>query len=193
MMNELLKSEWLTTQLEILKSLYGFDMNEIDDDMGVIDYSVKDDDHSKLLRVKISPNSKASSDSIENTAEKLEKEGYNEAIIVAEAFTKTAKKMITESDNLNYISNEGRTPYSTSQLLYAIQQKTWELCEMRCGKIPIEKGDCTGYHEDDSGKHYSCPVRRVSDDADFHAERGWKTLLVADFNNLIKLQREVNE
>lgn len=58
-----------------------------------------------------------------------------------------------------------------------------------CGRIPVNEKDCKGYKD---GK-YICPVRRISDNADFHAERGWLWLLKKDFSRLIKLRKERNE
>ena len=181
-----LSSDWLVTQIELLKALNGYEMERINDEIGSIDYVASGDDEKKLLRVIIDPEvniSKADTDKIRKTIAFLEVENYDEAIILAEEFTYGAEKLIREKKGLDYISSDLEHPYSISELIYAIQEKTWELCKLICGKVPKTESDC---------KH-SCPVRRISDDADFHAERRWLTLLMNDFSQLVKLLREMNE
>ena len=36
---------------------------------------------------------------------------------------------------------------------------------------------------------YACDIRRISDDADFHAQRGWKQLLYSDYKNILLIKR----
>ena len=180
-----LSSGWLVTQIELLKSLHGYEMEGVNDEVGSIDYVASGDDHEKkLLRAIIDPKlnkSKVYTDTARKIIALLEDEDYDEAVILAENFTKGAEKLIREEKGLGYIS-PGH-PYSISELLYAIQEKTWELCKLRCGKAPKTESDCKP----------SCPVRRISDDADFHVERRWLTLLMNDFSRLVTLQREMNE
>lgn len=188
-----LKSDWLITQIELLKSIYGYEMSEVNQELGSIDYVTSGDGREKkLLRVVIDQGvniSKANTDTIRTTIEFLENEGYDEALILAEEVTQGAKSLLRKKKEINYISNSMDRQYSIIELLDAIQKITRKLCKLRCGKIPKTKKDCKGYQ--DSG--YSCPIRRVSDDADFHAERRWMQLMVNDFSKLISLQRKMNE
>lgn len=62
--------------------------------------------------------------------------------------------------------------------------KTFELCESICGKAPTTEDECKGYR---NGK-YSCAVRRISDDSEFHAERGWMALVYDDFSKLTEIK-----
>jgi hypothetical protein len=71
------------------------------------------------------------------------------------------------------------------ELLSAIQSLTEKLCIQRCGKVPETEDDCEGYKK---GK-LVCPVRCISDNADFHAERGWVRQLRIDFENLVKVEK----
>lgn len=182
-----MSSDWLVTQIELLKSLHGYEMEGINDEVGSIDYVASGDGHEKkLLRVIIDPKvntSKADMDTTRKTIALLEEEDYDEAVILAEEVTYGAKKLIREKKSLSYISPDLKHPRSISELLYAIQEKTWELCKLRCGKVPKTESDCKR----------SCPVRQISDDADFHAERRWLWLMMNDFSKLVKLQREMNE
>jgi len=182
-----LKSGWLVHHIELLKCLHGYEMKGVNDKIGSIDYVASGaNQEKKLLRVIINP--KAFTEKITKTINFLEKEEYDEAVILAKEFTTGAKNLIKKK-SLNYISSEMECPYSLSELIYAIQKKTRELCKLRCGKAPMSESDCKGYQD---GK-YTCPVRRSSDDADFHAGRKWMQLLMNDFPRLVTLQREMNE
>ena len=187
-----LKSGWLVTQIELLKTLHGYEKKGVNNKIGCIDYVASDGDENKLLRVVIDPKlniSKAYTDTIRSTKELLENENYGDAVILAEKVSQGAKKLIREEESLDYISPALVHPYSPSELIYAIQKKTGELCKLRCGKVPKTESDCKGYQDGE----YTCPVRRISDNADFHAERGWLELLMNDFSQLVGLQREMNE
>lgn len=183
-----LNSDWLVTQIELLKSLHGYEMKEVNDEIGSVDYVASGADHDKkLLRAIIDPKvniSKANTDTIRTTINFLQDEDYDEAIILAEELTQGAESLIREKKNLKYISTRLKYPYSISELIYAIQKKTMELCKLRCGKVPRTERDCKGYQNNE----YTCPVRRISDDADFHAERKWLQLLMNDFSKLVAIQ-----
>jgi len=79
--------------------------------------------------------------------------------------------------------------YSIFELNYAIEKKTWELCKLICGKAPKSESDCKGYQYGE----YTCKVRRISDEADFHSGRKWLWLVMNDFSKLVALQREMDE
>ena len=183
-----LKSDWLVHHIELLKCLHRYEMKGVNDKIGSIDYVASGaNQEKKLLRVIINP--KAFTDEITKTINFLEKEEYDEAVILAEEFTTGAKNLIREKKSLNYISSEIECPYPLSELIYAIQKKTSELCKLRCGKAPMSESDCKGYQD----SKYTCPIRRIRDDADFHAGRKWMPLLMNDFSRLVTLQREMNE
>lgn len=189
-----IKSDWLKTQVEIQKSLHGYKRRRTRKKGGWIDFVVKEDNNEKkLLRAMFDSScneSKLTVQSLSKTLEECEKRDFNEALLLAEEITNGAKMILEKNENLDFISKDKRFPYTIYQLRYAIQQKTLEQCKTRCGKTPKNAGDCEGYQERETVRHYSCPVRRVSDDSDFHAERGWVSLLLNDFDNLIELEKE---
>jgi len=186
-----LKSDWQDTQVELLKTLHGYEVAEVNKEVGCVDYvSKRDDDEKKLLRVIVDPEfnaSKAYFETTRKTLDAVENGYYDEATIMAERFTKASKRLARKEENLEYVSSE-HGHYSLIELMDAIQKVTRELCEAECGKFPTRAEDCQGYQDGE----YLCPVRRVSDDADFHAERGWLPLLMNDFSRLVALRREMN-
>ena len=54
----------------------------------------------------------------------------------------------------------------------------------KCGSAPKSKDDCKGINEDG----YACQIRRMSDDATFHAQMKWNEVLLEDFNKLVELE-----
>ena len=186
-----MKSNWLEVQVELMKAIQGYERKDPRRKVGDIDY-VNDGEEKKLLRVifpRARSRSKADHNTIRDMIASMDGEGYEEAIIIAEEFTYGAVKLIREDENLDYVSKEDRTPFSTTEILYAIQVKTFELCESFCGKAPTTEDECKGYR---NGK-YSCAVRRISDDSEFHAERRWLRLLLNDFYELVNIKEETNK
>ena len=187
------KSDWLATQIELLKALHGYAKDRIDEKVGSVDYVASGDIHGKkLLRViitKKSDVSRAFTDTIRATIKFLKDEEYDEGVILAEEFTQGATNLLRNESHLDFISMREEHKYSISELLEAIQKYSVELCILRCGKVPESENDCQGYRD----REYSCSIRRISDDADFHAERGWLQLLINDFSRLIKLRREMSK
>lgn len=189
-MNVELKSEWLDTRIELLKTLHGYELRGVNEEVGSVDYVIDcEDTGRRLLRVMVDSKFNASTGnmkSVEKTLGDLEGEKYDEAIIVAEGFTDASESLIMDDKRLELITQDSEH-YSVTDLLDAIERKTRELCEAKCGKFPTSSEDCEGRREG----RYVCDVRRVSDDSDFHAERGWVSLLLNDFDNLIELKREI--
>jgi len=183
-----LKSDWLVTQIEVLKCLHGYELKGVNDEIGILDYvaSVANQER-RLLRVMTNP--KVYTDEITRTINSLEKENYDEVVILANDFTKGAENLIEKKERLSYISSDMGHQYSIFELNYAIEKKTWELCKLICGKPPKSESGCKGYQYGE----YTCKVRRISDEADFHSGRKWLWLVMNDFSKLVALQREMDE
>jgi hypothetical protein len=187
-----LKSDWQELQVELLKSLHGYEFKDVNDETGYVDYVAEGEgDERKLLRVIVGPKhhaSRAFVRTVEDTLEKLDKGEFDEAKLVAKSFTSSSKILVGDKDDLEMIS-PNESFHSTAEVYGAIQGLTASLCETKCGGFPKTKEDCKGLVD---GK-YSCDVRRVSDDADFHYRMGWLHLLMNDFSRLIELQREMDQ
>jgi hypothetical protein len=178
-------SKWLETELEMMKILEGYDKKDSNQESGSIDYVTGEGEEKKLLRIlsnKRSMESKAVTKTITNMIDFLGERKYKHAVIIAEEITYGAKNLIRNTENLDYISPDYVSTHAIADILYAIQKKTIELCDSICGKVPTTEDECNGYIQ---GK-YSCFVRKISDDSDFHAERGWHSLLYSDFSKLIE-------
>ena len=181
-----LKSDWQELQVELLKSLHGYEFKDLNDETGYVDYVAEgEDDERKLLRVIVGPKyhaSKAFARTIEDTLEQLEDDEYDKATLIANSFTSASKRMVSEEDALEMISIK-ESLHSITEVFGAIQSLVASLCDTKCGGLPKTEEDCKGLVDGE----YRCRVRRVSDDSDFHARMGWLHLLMSDFSRLIEL------
>ncbi|MBC8225086.1 hypothetical protein H8E65_10880 [Candidatus Bathyarchaeota archaeon] len=185
-----LHSNWQEVEVELLKSLHGYEFKEVNDEMGCVDYVAKSvDDERRLLRVIVGPKyyaSKALIRTVEGTLEQLVDLDYAKATLVAKSFTGASRKLVDEEDGLDLISLS-RRGHSTIEVIGANQSRIGSLCEVKCGGLPEREEDCKGLVDDE----YLCEVRRISDDTDFHARMGWLSMLMDDFSRLIDLQNDV--
>jgi hypothetical protein len=186
-----LKSDWQGVQVELLKTLHGYEFKDLNDEAGYVDYVAKGDNERKLLRVVVGPKHRASKafvSTVENTLDKIKDDGYAEVTIMAKSFTSSSIRMIGEEDDLDMISPD-QSLHSTTDVYGAIHNVTASLCEKKCGGLPETEEDCKGLVD----REYRCDVRRVSDDSDFHARMGWLHLLMSDFTRLIGLQGDLDQ
>jgi len=181
-----LKSNWQDVQVELLKSLHGYEFKDFSDETGYVDYVAEgEDDERKLLRVVVGPKyyaSKAFVKTVEDTLKELEDDEYDEATLVAKSFTSSSKRLVVEEDALEMISPR-EAFHSTTEVYGAIQHLVTSLCETKCGGLPKIEEDCEGLVDGE----YLCEVRRVSDDSDFHTRMGWLHMLMNDFSRLSEL------
>ncbi|UCH32515.1 MAG: restriction endonuclease [Candidatus Bathyarchaeota archaeon] len=156
-----------------------------------VDYSASDakSEEKILLRLIAEPKSKSGFigvDAVRKMSQILEQEKYNKGVLIGKRFSEAAKEEMMRND-IQMIS-ENLTPQFTPQKLYLrIQNYIDNLCEGKCGKVPEKQSDCEGYSEGT----YSCKIRLISDDASFHFERGWSTLLKNDLKRLLRICRHI--
>jgi len=180
----------MAIQVELIKNIHGYDKKVSNDKIGAVDYIKGKGKKKKLVRViKHRKGSRSITEKVRETIETMDEEGYTEAKIITANLSNNAKKLIIEKNDLDFITRDRRTPYSISELYYAIQVMTDKLCKSICDKAPKKDKDCKGYHQ---GK-YSCMVRLISDNADFHAEIHWHSILYDDFSKLLDIKRKKRE
>jgi len=186
------KSDWMSPTVELLKCLGEINQPNRNEEIGSIDYVIEDEKGKKLIRAMVDDNNSAAPayvDTIRATITELENEKYDEALILSKRITNSAHDIVSHQDNLNVITPKMKHNFSLIEILSAIQKKTRDLCILKCGKAPETKEDCKGK----TGRIYECDVRRVSDDATFHATMKWKDVLLEDFNNLCEIEKSMME
>jgi DNA-binding XRE family transcriptional regulator len=184
------ESDWMSPTVELYKCLGEINKPEINEEMGSIDYVINDGDKKKLIRAMVDENQNSAPayvDTIRATIIELEEEKYDEALILSKRITDSAHDIVTQQDNLDVITPKMKHIFSLVEVLSAIQKKTRDLCVIKCGKAPETREDCQGK----KGRTYTCDIRRISDDATFHATMKWKDVLFEDFYNLCAIEKEL--
>jgi len=182
-----LKTDWQMHTVELMKTIHGYEDPEYNDEVGSVDFITKEEDQKKLMRALVDEDGSSGTgymNKVNQTIEEVQDSEIDEALILADRFTSSARRLMKENEKVDYVSSKFTPSYRVSDLVYAIQKKTMRLCEKKCGKVPESKDDCKGIDEDG----YACQVRRISDDATFHAQMKWKEVLLEDFNKLVELE-----
>jgi hypothetical protein len=187
------ESDWMSPTIELIKCLGEMNQPKFNEEMGSIDYIVNEGHKKKLIRVMVDEKQKTTPvyvDTIRAIIIELEEKKYDEALILSKRITDSAHEIVALQENLHVITPNMKNIFSLVEVLSAIQKKTSDLCILKCGKAPETKEDCTGK----TGRNYSCDIRRISDDATFHAKMKWKDVLIEDFYNLCEVEKnmEVN-
>ena len=178
--------------MELMKCLRGMDQSSRNEELGSIDYIIDDENGKKLIRAMVEDDNTAAPvyvDTIRATINELDEEKYDEAVIISKRITDSAYDIVSHHKNLEIITPKMKHSFSLIEVLSAIQKKTRDLCEIKCGKVPETRDDCKGK----IGRTYECDIRRISDDATFHATMKWKDVLLEDFNNLCELEKTTLE
>lgn len=182
-------SNWLDFTIELIKCFGDIKETIRNEEIGSIDYIIDDENKKKLIRAFVDKNYNAAlakTDTVRTTTRELD-EKYQEAVIVSNRITDSAYDIVKQQENLEVITPKIGINYNVTELVSAVQKKTKILCKLKCGKAPETKDDCNGKQ----GKKYVCDIRRLSDDATFHARMKWKDVLLNDFYSLCKLERKI--
>lgn len=184
------ESDWMSPTVELIKCLDDINKPSYNEEMGSIDYIIDDGGKKKLIRAMVDENQNSAPayvDTIRSTITELEEKKYDEALILSKRITDSAHDIVAQQDNLDVITPKMKHIFSLVEVLSAIQKKTRDLCVLKCGKAPETRDDCEGK----KGRSYTCDIRRISDDATFHATMKWKDVLFEDFYNLCDIEKEL--
>jgi DNA-binding XRE family transcriptional regulator len=184
------ESDWMSPTIELLKCLGEINDPTLNEEMGCIDYVFDDGKTKKLIRAMVDEDQKTAPayvDTIRATINELEENKYDEALILSKRITDSAHEIVTQHPNLEVMTPKMKHNFSLVEILSAIQKKTLDLCVLKCGKAPETREDCDGK----KGRSYTCDIRRISDDATFHATMKWKDVLYEDFYNLCDIQKQL--
>jgi len=132
-----------------------------------------------LLRV---VNSKSSSgvvgiDTVRKMWEVMEREDYDKGFLLGKRFTDAAKQEMVQK-GIQRISERYMPTFNPERLFLRINHYVNKLCKTKCGKIPQKESDCQS----------NCRIRIISDNACFHFEHGWTSLMKNDLKQLLSLQ-----
>lgn len=156
-----------------------------------IDYTVSPakEDKKILIRAITEPKSKSghiSVDTIHEMIDFLKRNNYDKGILIGKKFTKAAKREM-ENANIEVVSEAISPTFKLERLYSTIGNYVEKLCRTKCGRIPLKDSDCKGFVEG----HYSCDVRLISDNADFHYKKDWINFLESDLVKLLAIETKL--
>lgn len=152
--------------------------------------SPSESDDKILIRVITEPASKSGHlgvDTVREMISILEKRNYDKGILVGKRFTKAAKREM-KSENIEAVSDRIMPHFKLEELYLTIDSCLQNLCIAKCGRLPDNESDCKSLVDG----HYPCDVRLISDNANFHLERGWIKLLERDLAKLLVVKKTLN-
>lgn len=158
-----------------------------------VDFTVSPSDNDKkiLIRAITEPKSKSgyiSVDTVREMIDFLKRNNYDKGILIGNKFTAAAKREMKNA-SIELVSDNYSPNFKLERLFSTISNYVEKLCKTKCGKIPLTDSDCKGF----SDGNYSCDVRLISDNADFHHEKAWEDFLERDLIKLLTLEKELNQ
>ncbi len=156
-----------------------------------VDFTVSpsEDDKKILIRAITEPKSKSGYigvDTVREMTDFLDKKNYDKGILIGKKFTNAAKREMKKAD-IEVISDAISPDFKVKRLYSTIGNYIEKLCKAKCGKVPLKDSDCKGFVDG----HYTCNVRLISDNADFHHEKGWVNFLERDLVKLLSIKKEL--
>jgi len=209
-------SEHLLDKAKLLMVIESYEQESLKKSENAIDIKVSKPDSDETVLMHIVTSNTIGTDQVKTITQMLEEEDVDKFIVFANRFTAAAKAKLQKRD-IEFFSEEKRvlSLIHPRELYSTINDCVNQLCQIKCGHIPKSASECKGYSEDPiicsscggSGKregqnllcktcggtglkkHYSCEVRLISDNADYHQGKNWLSLLQNDLLSLIKIMR----
>lgn len=178
---------------ELISALRDYETTKTNSKEKRVDFTVTPSDTDKKILIRAITETKSKSgyvgvDTVREMINFLEKKNYDKGIIIGKKFTASAKKEVKNA-NIELFSDNYSYAFDLDSLFFTITKYVEKLCKVKCGKIPLKESDCKGY----SDGNYSCDVRLISDNADFHNEKGWKDFLERDLIKLLNIEKELEQ
>jgi hypothetical protein len=156
-----------------------------------VDFTVSPSENDKkiLIRAITEPKSKSGYigvDTVHEMIDFLETKDYDKGILIGKQFTSGAKRELKKA-NIELFSKNFSLTFELEQVYSIVCNYVEKLCKTKCGKIPAKDSDCMGFVDG----NYSCSIRLVSDNADFHYQKKWISFLERDLVKLLAIEREL--
>jgi len=116
-------------------------------------------------------------DAVRSMVDVMKRGRYDKGVLIAKRFTNAAKEEMAKN-NIQRISESHMLPFKPDRLYLRINNYVDKMCIAKCGKVPEAETECQS----------DCKIRVISDNASFHFENGWLSLLKNDFKQLLALK-----
>ena len=209
-------SDHLFENAKLLMEIEGYKQESVKKSENAITIKASKSDSDKTVLMYIVTSNMMDIDQANATLQILEQENVDKLIVFANQFTAAAKAKLNKKD-IECLTEELNisTVIPLRQLYSTVIDNVNQLCTLKCGAIPKSESECKGYSAitikcsscGGSGRregryrfcnicsgtgfrnqHYSCKVRLISDNADYHQGNRWINLLQNDLLALIKMK-----
>lgn len=192
-MDPKLSDEETVNRAKLISAVRDYEKTKVNSKEKRVDFTVSPSDNNKKILIRAITETKTKSgyvgvDTVNEMVDFLKKKNFDKGILIAKKFTTGAKKA-GKKGSLELMSDNYSPNFTLDRLFSTINSYVEKLCIEKCGKVPTEESDCKGYSEG----NYSCDVRLISDNADFHNEKAWKEFLERDLIKLLTIEKELKE
>ena len=186
-----MSEEQTVEKAKLISALREYDRKRTRSKERSVDFTVSSsgNDEKILIRAITEPKSKSgyiSVDTVHEMADFLETKNYDKGILIGKKFTNAAKREMKKA-NIELFSDNFSPNFKLERVYSTVCSYVEKLCKMKCGKAPVKDSDCTGLVDG----NYSCDIRLISDNADFHHEKEWESFLEKDLVKLLAIEKKL--
>jgi hypothetical protein len=191
-MSDEIKDEGLLETAKLISAVREYRLERTRRREEIVDFTVSPLESDDRILIRVIAGHKVKSgyvgiDTVKKMSRTLERRHYDKGILVGKQFTAAARSEMKRED-IEAVY-EGIPRFRLDKLYLVIRDHVNVLCNAKCGQAPEKESDCKGYSNGD----YTCKVRLISDDADFHFEHGWTSLLERQLAKLLAIEEDLND
>lgn len=154
-----------------------------------VDFSVVDSaSDEKILMRAMNPQTKAgfvSVDDVKRMLKDMKTQKCDRGVLISRRFTNAATEEMALG-KIQQVSDEYMPPASLENIYGTLNDHVNSMCKAKCGAASEKKSDCQSLKDGSE-----CRVRTISNNATFHFERGWTSLLNGDLRQLLSLPKNL--
>jgi hypothetical protein len=122
-------------------------------------------------------------DDVKKMLKDMKSQNCDRGVFISKRFTAAAAEEMANG-KIQQVSDGYMPPVKPENLYLAISDSVDNLCKAKCSLVPAKRSDCRSWAEGNT-----CRVREISNNAAFHFERGWISLLNDDLRQLLSLPK----
>jgi hypothetical protein len=191
-MSDEMKDEGLLETAKLILAVREYRLERTRRREEIVDFTVSPLESDDRILIRVIAGHKVKSgyvgiDTVKEMSRTLKRRHYDKGILVGKQFTVGARSEMKRED-IEAV-DEGIPRFRLDKLYSVIRDHVDILCNAKCGQAPEKESDCKGYSNGD----YTCKVRLISDDANFHFEHGWTNLLERQLAKLLAIEEDPND
>ena len=154
-----------------------------------VDFSVLDSaSDEKILMRSLNLQTKAgfvSVDDVKRMLKDMKTQKCDRGVLISRRFTNAATEEMALG-KIQQVSDEYMPPASLENIYGTLNEHVSSLCKTKCGAASSKQSDCQSWRDGSE-----CRVKTISNNASFHFERGWTSLLNGDLRQLLSLPKNL--